>query len=208
MSYMLAVDIGGTFTDLVAYDLDSKRLTYTKSLTTYEDLGLGVFDCIRKSAIDMRDVLFVKHGTTLVINALIQRNGARTALLTTRGFRDVLEIGRGNRTHPFDLRFRRDPPLISRDLRLEVKERVAASGEVREELDLIELDTVAEQLRELKIEALAISFLNSYVNPDHELRAAAHLRRSLRGIYITCGSACRANGSSTNVPRRQRQTPM
>ena len=189
MSYMLAVDIGGTFTDLVAYDLDSKRLTYTKSLTTYENLGLGVFDCIRKSAIDMRDVLFVKHGTTLVINALIQRNGARTALLTTRGFRDVLEIGRGNRTHPFDLRFRRDPPLISRDLRLEVKERVAASGEVREELDLIELDTVAEQLRELKIEALAISFLNSYVNPDHELRAAEHLRRSLRGIYITCGSA-------------------
>jgi N-methylhydantoinase A len=189
MSYMLAVDIGGTFTDLVAYDLNSKRLTYTKSLTTYEDLGLGVFDCIRKSAIDMRDVMFVKHGTTLVINALIQRNGARTALLTTRGFRDVLEIGRGNRTHPFDLRFRRDPPLISRDLRLEVKERVAASGEVREEIDLIELDTVAEQLRELKIEALAISFLNSYVNPDHELRAAEHLRRSLRGIYITCGSA-------------------
>ena len=189
MSYMLAVDIGGTFTDLVAYNLNSRRLTYSKSLTTYEDLGLGVFDCIRKSAIDMRDVMFVKHGTTLVINALIQRNGARTALLTTRGFRDVLEIGRGNRTHPFDLRFRRDPPLISRDLRLEVKERVAASGEVRERLVPAELDIVAEQLRELKIEALAISFLNSYINPDHELRAAEHLRRSLPGVYITCGSA-------------------
>ena len=189
MSYMLAVDIGGTFTDLVAYDLNSKRLTYTKSLTTYEDLGLGVFDCIRKSAIDMRDVIFVKHGTTLVINALLQRNGARTALLTTRGFRDVLEIGRGNRTHPFDLRFRRDPPLISRDLRLEIKERIAASGDVREELDSGDLDSVAEQLRSLKIEALAISFLNSYINPDHEVRAADHLRQLLPSVYITCGSA-------------------
>ena len=189
MPYMLAVDIGGTFTDLVAYDLNSKRLTYSKSLTTYEDLGLGVFDCIRKSAIDMRDVIFVKHGTTLVINALIQRNGARTALLTTGGFRDVLEIGRGNRTHPFDLRFRRDPPLISRDLRLEVKERVAASGEVREALDSIELASTTEQLRNLNIEALAISFLNSYVNPDNEERAAEYLRRSLPDVYITCGSA-------------------
>jgi N-methylhydantoinase A len=189
MSYMVAVDIGGTFTDLVAYNLDTKSLSYTKSLTTYEDLGLGVFDCIRKSAIDMRDVMFVKHGTTLVINALIQRNGARTALLTTRGFRDVLEIGRGNRTHPFDLRFRRDPPLISRHMRLEVKERMAASGDVRQELIPADLDDVAEQLRELKIEALAISFLNSYVNPEHELRAAEHLRQSLPGVYITCGSA-------------------
>jgi N-methylhydantoinase A len=189
MPYMLAVDIGGTFTDLVAYDLTSKRLTYSKSLTTYEDLGLGVFDCIRKSAIDMRDALFVKHGTTLVINALLQRNGAKTALLTTRGFRDVLEIGRGNRTHPFDLRFRRDPPLIGRDLRLEVSERVTASGEVREALDTSELESLATTLRDHGVQALAISFLNSYVNPEHEQRAAEHLRRRLPDLYISCGSA-------------------
>ena len=189
MSYMLAVDIGGTFTDLVAYDLDAKRLTYTKSLTTYDDLGRGVFDCIRKSGIDLRDALFVKHGTTLVINALLQRNGARTALLTTKGFRDVLEIGRGNRTHPFNLRFRRDPPLISRDMRLEVRERVTASGEVREVIDPAELDVIADQLRGLKIEALAISFLNAYANPTNERLAAEHLSRSLPAVYISCGTA-------------------
>jgi N-methylhydantoinase A len=189
MSYMLAVDIGGTFTDLVAYDLATRRLTYTKSLTTYDDLGLGVFDCIRKSGIDMRDALFVKHGTTLVINALLQRNGARTALLKTKGFRDVLEIGRGNRTHPFNLRFRRDPPLISRDLRLEVKERVTASGDVRESIDPAELDAIADQLSGLKIEALAISFLNAYVNPTNERLAAAHLSRLLPQVYISCGTA-------------------
>src|SRR4051812_37372007 len=103
MPCMLAVDIGGTFTDLVAYDLDAGTLTYTKSSTTYGDLGRGVFDCIRKSGVDLRDAIFVKHGTTLVINALIQRAGAKTALVTTRGFRDILEIGRGNRTQPFNL---------------------------------------------------------------------------------------------------------
>ncbi len=189
MPSMLAVDIGGTFTDLVAYDLESRRLTYTKSLTTYEDLARGVFDCIRKSAIELGDVQFVKHGTTLVINALIQRSGARTALLTTRGFRDVLEIGRGNRTHPFDLRFRRDPPLVARDLRFEVGERVAASGTVREAVGDAELDGLAQRFRDLGIEALAISFLNSYVNPANEDRAAEHLRNGLPGVYISCGSA-------------------
>jgi N-methylhydantoinase A len=188
MPCMLAVDIGGTFTDLVAYDLETGTLAYTKSPTTYDDLGRGVFECIRKSGIGLRDTLFVKHGTTLVINALIQRAGAKTALVTTRGFRDVLEIGRGNRTQPFNLRFRRDPPLIGRDLRFEITERIAASGAVREELALTELDAVAARLKELGIEALAISFLNSYVNPGHEQRAAEHLRQRLPDVYISTGS--------------------
>jgi N-methylhydantoinase A len=92
--YVIAVDIGGTFTDLVACDLDTGAAAYTKSPTTYGRLGEAVFDCIRKAALDARDASFVKHGTTLVINALLQRNGSKTALLTTKGFRDVLEIGR------------------------------------------------------------------------------------------------------------------
>jgi N-methylhydantoinase A len=188
MPCMLAVDIGGTFTDLVAYDLAARTLTYAKSSTTYDDLGQGVFDCIRKSGIGISDAMFVKHGTTLVINALIQRSGAKTALLTTRGFRDILEIGRGNRTQPFNLRFRRDPPLIGRDLRFEITERIAASGEVRKGLAVAELDDLAARLQEIGIEALAISFLNSYVNPMHEQRAAEHLRQRLPDLYISTGT--------------------
>ena len=131
MPYVIAIDIGGTFTDLVACDVESGKVAYTKSPTTYDRLGDAIFDCIRKAALDARDASFVKHGTTLVINALLQRAGATTALITTKGFRDILEIGRGNRTQPFNLRFHRDPPLIPRELRLGVDERIEGTGRVR-----------------------------------------------------------------------------
>src|SRR5262249_58235482 len=110
----------------------------------------------------------VKHGTTLVINALLQRAGARTALVTTKGFRDPLELGRGNRPQPFNLRFHREPPLIPRELRFEATERMEASGNARAPLATEELRALAEVLRAEKVEALAISFINSYVNPAHE----------------------------------------
>jgi len=112
LAYVIAIDIGGTFTDLVACDVETGAVAYTKSPTTYDRLGEAIFDCIRKAKIDAREASFVKHGTTLVINALLQRVGAKTALLATKGFRDLLEIGRGNRTRPFDLRFHREPPLV------------------------------------------------------------------------------------------------
>lgn len=188
MTIMLAVDIGGTFTDLASWDVDTGALTYTKSPTTYDDFGRGVFECIRKSGIALDQAAFVKHGTTLIINALLQRSGARTALVTTRGFRDVLEIGRGNRTEPFNLRFRRDPPLIERQLRFEASERMMASGEVRRELDIPELEDLAIRLRALDIQAVAVSFLNSYANPVHEQQAARHLARLLPDVFVSTGS--------------------
>ncbi|HZW75648.1 MAG TPA: hydantoinase/oxoprolinase N-terminal domain-containing protein, partial [Caldimonas sp.] len=128
MAYIIAVDIGGTFTDLVACDVATGAVAFTKSPTTYGNLGAAIFDCIGKARLDARDASFVKHGTTLVINALLQRAGATTALVTTKGFRDVLEVGRGNRTQPFNLRFRREPPLVPRELRFGVRERTAADG--------------------------------------------------------------------------------
>ena len=131
MAYVIAIDIGGTFTDLVACDVETGAVAYTKSPTTYDRLGEAIFDCIRKAELDAREASFVKHGTTLVINALLQRVGAKTALLATKGFRDLLEIGRGNRTRPFDLRFHREPPLIPRELRFEVTERVAGPARCR-----------------------------------------------------------------------------
>ena len=88
MAYVIAIDIGGTFTDLVACDVDTGAVAYTKSPTTYDQLGEAIFDCIRKAKLDAREANFVKHGTTLVINALLQRVGAKTALLTTKGYRD------------------------------------------------------------------------------------------------------------------------
>jgi len=186
--YVIAIDIGGTFTDLVACDAVTGALAYTKSPTTYDRLGDAIFDCIRKAALDAREASFVKHGTTLVINALLQRVGAKTALVTTRGFRDVLEIGRGNRTQPFNLRFHREPPLIPRELRFEIDERVEGSGRVRTPLAVEQLAPLAERLRALDIEALAISFLNSYIAPGHEQAAAAELRRLLPGVFVTAGT--------------------
>ena len=114
MPYAVAVDIGGTFTDLVAYDHDSRQVVYTKSPTTYGNFVDGILDCFGKARLEPHAANFVNHGTTLVINSLIQRKGAKAALVTTKGFRDVLEIARGNRPDPFDLHYRRDEPLIPR----------------------------------------------------------------------------------------------
>ncbi|MSQ52070.1 MAG: hydantoinase/oxoprolinase family protein [Betaproteobacteria bacterium] len=189
MSYIFAVDIGGTFTDLVACNLDTGAVTYSKSATTYGNFGDGIFDCIKKASVAPRDALFVKHGTTLVINSLLQRTGARTALATTRGFRDVLEIGRGNRTQPFNLRFRRDEALIPRERRFEVTERMGADGAVRTPIDEEDLERLAGRLRAEKIDALAISFLNAYANSSHEDEAAARLKQLLPGVFISTGSS-------------------
>lgn len=188
MSYVIAIDIGGTFTDLAACDVETGAVAYTKSPTTYGKLSEAIFDCIRKAQIEARQANSVKHGTTLVINALLQRSGARTALLATKGFRDLLEIGRGNRTQPFNLRFHREPPLVPREWRFEVEERTEGSGRERTPLDKEALRPLAETLKSQGIEALAISFLNSYLAPDHEQAAAAELRRLLPDLFITTGT--------------------
>ena len=144
MRYILAADTGGTFTDLAAYDIDHGRVVYTKSLTTHANLVDGVIDCLRKAKVDLRAAEVVKFGTTLVINTFIERSGARTALVTTEGFRDILEIGRGNRPIPFDFRFKRHPPLVERDLRFEIEERIGADGEILRPLDPASVAALAE----------------------------------------------------------------
>src|SRR5215472_745631 len=162
MAYAVTVDIGGTFTDLVAYDHERGEVAYTKSATTYGNFVDGVLDCFAKAKLDPQAASLVNHGTTLVINSLIQRKGAKTALVTTKGFRDVLEIARGNRPDPFDLHYRRDEPLIPRALRFEVAERIGSKGEVITPLDIEALGPLAERVTEAGIEAVAIFFMNSY----------------------------------------------
>jgi N-methylhydantoinase A len=185
MSYVVAVDIGGTFTDLVAYDHETGKVAYTKSPTTYNNFVSGIIDCFGKAKITPEQATFLNHGTTLVINAYIERKGANTALITTRGFRDVLEIARGNRPDPFDLNYRRDEPLIPRDRRFEIDERMDSQGEVVTPLDLKGLDALAETIKTRKINSVAVFFMNSYANPAHEERAAAYLKKILPGVYVT-----------------------
>src|SRR6267154_3039877 len=183
MPHAVAVDIGGTFTDLVAYDDAGRAVAYTKSPTTYGNLVDGVLDCFAKAGLDPHAADLVNHGTTLVINALIQRKGAKAALVTTAGFRDVLEIARGNRPDPFDLHYYRDEPLIPRPLRFEVKERIGSRAEIITPLDTAALEQLGRKLATLGIEAVAIFFMNSYANPAHEEAAADRLRALLPDVY-------------------------
>src|ERR1700757_2835010 len=160
MPYAVAVDIGGTFTDVVAYDPDGRRVAYAKSPTTYDNFVAGILDCFDKVRLEPKAAKFVNHGTTLVINSLLQRPGAKAALVTTKGCRDVLEIARGNRPDPFDLHYRRDEPLIPRVLRFEVTERIGSKGEIVTPLDREGLRALAEKLNAAQIEAVAIFFMN------------------------------------------------
>jgi N-methylhydantoinase A len=185
MSYVVAVDIGGTFTDLVAYDRETHAVRYTKSPTDYGNFADGIAACFGKIELSPREVELVNHGTTLVINAIIQRNGARCALITTAGFRDVLEIARGNRPDPFDLYYRRDEPLIPRERRFDVRERVDAHGAVVESLDLNALERIADELRADAVDGVAICFLHAYANPVHERLAAETVRRLLPNAFVT-----------------------
>ncbi len=188
MAYVVAVDIGGTFTDLVAFDHDSQKVVYTKSPTTYENFVDGILDCFSKAKIDPAAANFFNHGTTLVINSLIQRRGARTALVTSAGFRDVLEIARANRPDPFDLHYQRDEPLIPRELRFEVPERLDAKGQIVTPLDVTALETLAEELKRQKVDSVAVFFMNSYLDPSHEQRAAELLQRMMPDVYVTCST--------------------
>ncbi len=186
---IVATDTGGTFTDLAAYDAEAGSVVYTKSLTTYDDFVSGVMDCAGKAGLDLSRARTFKHGTTLVINALIQRNGARTALLMTRGFRDVLEMGRGNRPEPFDIHYRRDEPLVPRELRFEIDERISATGEVLRAPKDEDLQEVAKALQAAEVQAVGISFLHAYQSPAHERAVAERLAELLPRVTVSCGSA-------------------
>ena len=157
----LASDIGGTFTDLVYFDDAAGTLSTAKSLTTPGNLTEGVIDTIDLSGLTCAEVDFFVHGGTTVINAITERKGAKTALVTTAGFRDVLEIQRGNRPDLYNLRFKKERPMVPRLLRFEVRERVDATGTVLAPLERSALDGVIARCREEGVEAIAIQYLHS-----------------------------------------------
>ena len=186
----LGVDIGGTFTD-VALELGERRWS-AKILTTPEAPERAVIDVIRRvlSEAGLRpvDLSIIIHGTTLATNAIIERKGAKTALLTTEGFRDTIEIRHENRFEQYDVNIDLPPPLVPRRLRFPVKERVEAHGRVLVPLDEAGVSSVAERLAALGIEAVAIGFLHSFTNPAHERRAGEILAERLPRVAITLSS--------------------
>jgi N-methylhydantoinase A len=171
MPLRVAIDIGGGFVDLVAVDEQTGDMSWSKSCTTPEDLSRCVEEVFKLSGVEAANVSQLLHGQTLVINAILQRKGAKVGLITTKGFRDILALQRSNRRDIFNLRYRKPEPFVPRRRRLEVDERTRADGEVLRPVNGEELLNSYRALLEEGVESVAISFINSYANPANEVRA-------------------------------------
>ena len=176
----VATDVGGTFTDLVCFqsDPDTGRssVTTAKVSTTPPDYERGMMQVLEKGRINLPDVDFLAHGTTVVINALTERKGVKVGLIATEGFRDTLEIARGNRPDFFNLHYEKPKPFVPRHLRRELPERMSYRGEIMKPLDLTRLEGILDGFRSDGVQAVAICFLHSYANPDHERETEAAVR--------------------------------
>jgi N-methylhydantoinase A len=181
----VAVDIGGTFTDVVVFDEANASLALAKALSTPAELARGVLEGLTKAAVRFGEVSSLIHGSTVVINAIIERQGAKTALVTTKGFRDVYEIGRINRPESFNPRFRKHRPLVPRENIFEVTERMLADGSVRTPFNEKEAREVARIIKEEGFEAVAVLFLHSYRAPEHEIRMCEILREAEPKLFLS-----------------------
>ena len=185
----VATDIGGTFTDLVCLEFDKTSgqpsgVKVAKSDTTPANFEQGILDTIAKGGVDLNTIDFFAHGTTVVINALTERKGAKTALITTKGFRDVLEIARCNRPDLFNFNFVKQPPFVPRYLRFEIEERMNYKGEVLQELNLDNLTSIIETCKKEKVASIAICLLHAYKNPMHEIQLVLALAEKFPNIEI------------------------
>ena len=196
MKYRVGVDVGGTFTDFVSID-EQGRIRIAKAPSTPDDASIGVEDAVIKSGIDLHEVTFLSHGTTVGANTIIENEDVRTAIVTTKGFGDLIEIRKGARapTNPFDMYdLQMDlpqdyvggySPLVERPFCFEVLERVDYEGNVIEELDEDEVRRIAKEIRDNDVKAVAVCYLFSFVNPKHEQRTAQILREMLPEVCIS-----------------------
>lgn len=189
--YVVGVDVGGTFTDVMCLDAETQAMRSAKVPSMPESQWRGVLDALAALGIESAEIRAFVHGTTIATNALLEGRGARTALVTTEGFRDTLEIGRTRRLVGglFDIRFSRPGPLVPRRRRFEVAERVAADGAVLAEVDEAALEAVAGRIREAGAEAVAVCFVNACVDDANERRAGAFLREALDGAPVSESAA-------------------
>jgi N-methylhydantoinase A len=185
MRLSIAVDIGGTFTDLFGYDAESGKLFQAKCLSTPPDFAVGVLDGVRKAGLDLAEVDSFVHGSTVAINTAIERTGARTALVVTRGTRDVYQIGRGNRPESYNILFQRPEPLALPGLTFEVEQRTTAWGEALVPFNEAQAREVARMVVESKAESVAICFLHSYQDPTDESRMGEMLRKLDPSKFVT-----------------------
>ncbi|QND46173.1 hydantoinase/oxoprolinase family protein (plasmid) [Rhizobium lusitanum] len=187
-SQVAGIDVGGTFTDLVLFDTISGKVRLAKTPTTLDNQAFGVLNALDAAEADVAALDLIVHGTTTTTNAVLERNLCRTGLITTRGFRDVLELGRRTRPNPYGMKgeFR---PIIPRDLRLEVPERMDAAGNVLIPLDEDALRIALKALVDTNCESLVIHFLHAYANPAHELRAGEIAAEIWPNDNITLGHA-------------------
>ena len=190
--YAVGVDVGGTFTDLVLADLQERELHRFKTLTTPEEPSRGVIDgltaLVAQAGISVAELGYVVHATTLVTNAIIERKGRLTGLITSAGMRDVLEIGRESRYDLYDLYLTKPEALVPRNLRVEVRERLRADGAVHLPLDIASLDAAACALIERGASTVAVCLINSYRNPAHELAIKAHLATKYPQLDVSLSS--------------------
>lgn len=209
----LGIDIGGTFTDFVLFDETAGQFYTSKTLSTPHDPAEAVLSHLavirrqgsnRLPAEDLTTTwpsspkLSIVHGSTVATNALLERKGAITALITSQGFRDVLEIGRQNRPDLYDLFSRRPPPLAPAALRFEVAERVNHRGQVIQPLDWKTVEALPEQLKQASVTAVAVTFLFSFLYPEHEKAVADYLRQA--GFFVSALARCCPSFVSTSEP--------
>ncbi len=179
------VDVGGTFTDMLVFDSQGS-ISFAKTPTTIDNQAFGVMNALSQSDVAITDIDTIVHGTTTTTNAVLERKLARTGMITTRGFRDIIELGRRTRPQPYGM-FGQFTPIIPRALRLEVSERMDSSGNVLTVLDEAELKQAIKQLLDQNCESLVIHFLHAYANPAHEQRAAEIAAQLWPNAYITTG---------------------
>jgi N-methylhydantoinase A len=184
----VAIDVGGTFTDIVTFSKVNGSLRFDKVPTTPSDPQQGVFDGFAAAKVSLDAISYFIHGTTLGLNALLTRRGARTGIITTEGFRDVYLLGRTSRNPMYDWKFRKPVSLVERRNILEVPERLDFEGNVLKDFDEVVAKKIALRAKELELEAVAIVFLHSYINPSHENKMAKILRETCPDIEVTVSS--------------------
>lgn len=192
MAYRVGTDVGGTFTDLVLWDEDTGEISVFKTPSTPRNPADGVFDGIKNFEEKTGQIAYFAHGTTVGTNAVLERKGAKTALITTKGFRDVIEIGRQSRGWPkpkiYDFFIDKPDPLVSRNLRFEVDERIDHKGDIVKSIDAEEIKQLSLALKEADIKCIAICFLFSYANNEHELEVKDIISEALPNIFISTSS--------------------
>ncbi|MGI6090543.1 MAG: hydantoinase/oxoprolinase family protein [Saccharofermentanales bacterium] len=188
--FRISADIGGTFTDVVFYNIDTQEYHEGKTLTTTDNLSRGIISCIDEIISNYEDIDFFVHGTTSGLNAVLERQGSKVALITTKGFKDVYHIARGNRSDMYDLFFQRNLPLLERQDVFEIEERILADGSELTPINIRELEQIIKQIYEIGYKSIAVCLINSYCNPKHELEIGCYLEERTEISYsLSCDIA-------------------